>query len=230
MRSGWLQFLRSCMSMLFSAVAADRRGATAADFFEHFADGLVDQSVVERALRLDHVRVQDDLLLAREVRLDVALQTPEQERLQDAVELLDNLDALVRLRVIDLAPVAAVIVLLPVEVEPRLELREAGEDVREEEVQERPELGEVVLQGRAGEQELVRGRDALQLADQLAVEVFQPVPSSTTRYFQLYFWRNLRSAMTISNDVTITGNDGLIGVVVGSCRMRISARSCLLPW
>ena len=40
-------------------------------------------------------------------------------------------------------------------------------------MEEGPELGEVVLKGRASEEQLVGGGDALELADQLAVEVLQ---------------------------------------------------------
>eukprot|EP00959_Pyramimonas_sp_CCMP1952_P019835 419025-Pyramimonas_sp.AAC.1 len=62
------------------------------------------------------------------------------------------------------------------EVEPALKLTEVGEDVREDEVQQRPQLREVVLQRRAGEQQLVRRGDGAQLADEHAVVVLQAVP------------------------------------------------------
>merc|ERR1719379_608342 len=61
------------------------------------------------------------------------------------------------------------------EVEPRFEVREAGEYVREQEVQQAPELVKVVLQRRARQQQLVLRGDRFEFPDQLAVEVLQPV-------------------------------------------------------
>ena len=43
------------------------------------------------------------------------------------------------------------------EVEPLLEIAEVGKDVRKEKVEQTPQLGKVVLQGSARQQELVRG-------------------------------------------------------------------------
>jgi len=45
-----------------------------------------------------HLRVEEDFLLARQVGLHVTLEAPQQERLQDAVQLLHHLDALLALR------------------------------------------------------------------------------------------------------------------------------------
>jgi hypothetical protein len=61
-------------------------------------------------------------------------------------------------------------------VEPGLEGAEVGEDVGEEEVEERPELAKVVLEGRAREEELVVGAQRAQLAQEAAVPVLQAVP------------------------------------------------------
>ncbi|TNN48781.1 hypothetical protein EYF80_041020 [Liparis tanakae] len=67
------------------------------------------------------------------------------------------------------------------DVEPRLEAaQQTGgqgvvKDFRQKEVEEGPELGQVVLQRRAGQQQLVVGRQQLQLPHQPAVEVFDPV-------------------------------------------------------
>ena len=61
------------------------------------------------------------------------------------------------------------------DVEPGLELLQAGEDPGEDEVEQRPELLQVVLEGRARqEQPVVRGQ-LLELGKQLAVLVLQPV-------------------------------------------------------
>jgi hypothetical protein len=64
----------------------------------------------------------------------------------------------------------------------------------------------------------------------LQSKFFKRWPSSTTRYLKLYFCRNLRSAITISNDVTITGKSCVMGCDVGKRFERISARSCFDPW
>lgn len=48
-------------------------------------------------------------------------------------------------------------------------------DLRQQEVEERPELGQVVLEGRAGQQQLVVGGQPLQLPHQPTVEVLDPV-------------------------------------------------------
>ena len=64
----------------------------------------------------------------------------------------------------------------------------------------------------------------------LQSKFFKRWPSSTTRYLKLYFCRNLRSAITISNDVTITGKSCVMGCDVGKRFVRISARSCFDPW
>ena len=58
-------------------------------------------------------------------------------------------------------------------VKPRLELRQRTEDVWEQKVQKRPKLGQVVLERRAGEQQLVRGGNVLELANELAVNMCQ---------------------------------------------------------
>lgn len=49
------------------------------------------------------------------------------------------------------------------------------EDLRQQEVEEGPELGQVVLQRRAGQQQLVVGGETLQLPHQPTVEVLDPV-------------------------------------------------------
>lgn len=52
---------------------------------------------------------------------------------------------------------------------------EIVKDLRQQEVEEGPELGQVVLQRRAGQQQLVVGGETLQLPHQPTVEVLDPV-------------------------------------------------------
>ena len=147
------------------------RAGVAGYLLEQVRDCLVHQRVVELSLRLHHVRVEDNLFFARQVGLHVTLKATEQEGLEDAVQLIDHLDALAGFLVVD----AVVLLLLLGKVEPALELRQGGEDVGEEKVQQRPQLREGVLQRCSSQQQLVRGRDGLQLADEFAVEVLQAV-------------------------------------------------------
>mmetsp|Transcript_15009 Transcript_15009/g.38568 ORF Transcript_15009/g.38568 Transcript_15009/m.38568 type:complete len:573 (+) Transcript_15009:2004-3722(+) len=132
----------------------------------------VQQLLVELLLEGRHVRVHDDLHLAGQPDLHVALDAAEHEGPQQRVQLGDDLAAL-RLR-----GGSRVLVLLVVdvaEVEPRLKVREVAEHIGQDEVEQRPQLRQVVLQRRAGEQQLVVGGDGAQLPQQLAVKVLQPV-------------------------------------------------------
>lgn len=61
-------------------------------------------------------------------------------------------------------------------VEPRLEDVEVVKDLRHDEVEQGPQLVQVVLQGRAGQQQPVGAVVGLEVAHQLAVGVLQPVP------------------------------------------------------
>ena len=85
------------------------------------------------ALHGRELRVHDELGLGRDARLDVDLDAPEQEGLEHAVQLRDDL----------------LLDLLVLEVEPRVEVLRVGEDVGDEEVEQRPQLVQVVLQRRA---------------------------------------------------------------------------------
>ena len=64
----------------------------------------------------------------------------------------------------------------------------------------------------------------------LQSKFFNRCPSSTIKYLNWYFCKNLRSNMAISNDVTITGKLSSTTVLTGIRVFLISALSCLLPW
>ena len=49
------------------------------------------QLLIEVSLRLGHVGIQDELLLAGQAVLHITLHPPQQKRLQDAVQLVHNL-------------------------------------------------------------------------------------------------------------------------------------------
>ena len=71
-----------------------------------------------------------------------------------------------------------VVLLREVEVEPRLERFEVVEDVGQQEVEQRPQLGQIVLERRPREQQPVAilvHRNRLQLADETAIHVLQPM-------------------------------------------------------
>ena len=76
------------------------------------------------------------------------------EGLHEGVQLGDDIVALL-LR--EQGLVGALLAYLA-EVEPRLKVREAAEHIREDEVEERPELRQVVLQGRPCTREAGKGR------------------------------------------------------------------------
>ena len=91
--------------------------------------------VVRLALLPTERRVQNVLLLRGQVRLDVRLEAAKEEGLEERVEVVD-----------DLAGALGAKGLLDVwNVKPLLKRLEVLEDVGEDEVEERPELGEVVL-------------------------------------------------------------------------------------
>ena len=91
--------------------------------------------VVRLALLPTERRVQNVLLLRGQVRLDVRLEAAKEEGLEERVEVVDDLTgALGTEGLLDVG-----------DVEPFLEGLEVLEDVGENEVEERPELGEVVL-------------------------------------------------------------------------------------
>ena len=107
---------------------------------------------LERRLR----DAEDELLLLRQVLLDVALDAPQQVRLDELVQLGD-------------------LVLVGQGAVPPLELVQRRELLRHQEVQQRPELADRVLQGRARDQQAELGAHLLQARVQLRVEVLQAV-------------------------------------------------------
>ena len=108
------------------------------------------------------------LELGRQVLLDFGLEAAQEEGPQDAVQPLH--DALVPevgpARLDDVGEGCQ---------EPRLELVVAGEDVGHEEVEERPELHQVVLQGGASEEEAPLGGEVEQRPPALRAPVLDHV-------------------------------------------------------
>mmetsp|Transcript_13247 Transcript_13247/g.35347 ORF Transcript_13247/g.35347 Transcript_13247/m.35347 type:complete len:371 (-) Transcript_13247:1139-2251(-) len=95
-------------------------------------------------LHLRGVAVEHVLELGRDRQVHVCLETPQQEGLEDEVELGHHLALLLLLQDLGLATVVG-----HVKVEPLLEALEIVEDVRQEEVEQAPQFREIVLQGRA---------------------------------------------------------------------------------
>ena len=133
-------------------------------------DVLLQQLLVPRLLHLAHADLEDGLLLWRQTLLDVALDAPQQERPQHlharlwwpqrarqhggALAAGEPRGARLMQLLHDLCLVAA-----RVAAEPLVEALGAGEDLGQEEVEERPQLVQVVLQRRAGDEEAVGGAE-----------------------------------------------------------------------
>ena len=106
--------------------------------------GLGDVLLVELALALGQAALDDVLVLPGELLLDVFLQTAQQEWPQDGMEAGD--DGLVVLgRALDHARQRVG--------EPVLELRVGCEHLRHQEMHQRPQLHQIVLKGRARDQQ-----------------------------------------------------------------------------
>ena len=84
-----------------------------------------------------------------------------------------------------------------------MKLRQRTEHVRQQKVQERPKLGQVVLQRRAGEQELVRGGNVLQLANEFAIKVFQSMAFVDDQVLEVVLGQKL----SIRHDHLVRGDD-----------------------
>mmetsp|Transcript_24499 Transcript_24499/g.75672 ORF Transcript_24499/g.75672 Transcript_24499/m.75672 type:complete len:292 (-) Transcript_24499:33-908(-) len=116
---------------------------------------------VDVALRLGHGREQDGFGLGGQGLFDVVLQSPEDEGSQEFVELF--YDGGLGVGVDDL------------QVEELVEFLRRRKDVREEEIQQRPELVQVVLQRRSGNQEAVLDLELSHGLRELGVFVFDAV-------------------------------------------------------
>mmetsp|Transcript_34075 Transcript_34075/g.73803 ORF Transcript_34075/g.73803 Transcript_34075/m.73803 type:complete len:464 (-) Transcript_34075:575-1966(-) len=90
---------------------------------------LLHQVLVPLELHLRHTDLEDGLLLGRQALLNLRLHPPQQERPQKLVQLHDGL----------------VLLALAVDLEPLVELLGGREHVRQQKVQERPQLVQVVL-------------------------------------------------------------------------------------
>ncbi|KAI3476655.1 hypothetical protein L1887_61750 [Cichorium endivia] len=138
---------------------------------EPASDLAADDRVVELLLELGERRIEEILLLGRQVGLDVCLEPTQEERLEDLVELGDDLGG-VFLRE---DAVGALVVVNVGKVEPGLERGEVVKDVGQDKVEERPEFGEVVVERGAREDEAVGALEELEFADEAAVEVLEAV-------------------------------------------------------
>ena len=102
--------------------------------------------LVQLRLQRAHPDLDDLLDLVRELALDVLLQAAQQERAEHLMQTANNEERLLLVQ-LDLVARARV---GEGRVEPFVERLDRVEDLGEHEVQLRPELGKVVLQGRAG--------------------------------------------------------------------------------
>lgn len=139
------------------------------------------------------------------------------------------------------------------EVKPRLERVEIIKDVRQQEVEQRPQLRQVVLQWSSSQQQPVCSFVLFQFPNKTRSLTLQDkrqayttyrmrrqlrflirCPSSTTRYFHANFSKYLRSFMTISYEVMTTGYDWVPASRGILCETRSSSlrslRSALDPW
>lgn len=94
-------------------------------------EALVLHRVVEGRLVRGQRSEDDDLGLLRDRDLDVLLQPPQQERLQDVMELLDELAVQLRVR-------GSVGLQQGREIEPLLETVQVIKELRKQEIQKRP--------------------------------------------------------------------------------------------
>ena len=99
--------------------------------------------LVQLRLQRAHADLDDILDLVRQFGLDVLLETTQQERPQHLVQTTNNKQRLFFVQ-LDLVACARV---RERRVEPFIERLNRVEDFREREVEERPQLGEVILQG-----------------------------------------------------------------------------------
>mmetsp|Transcript_5634 Transcript_5634/g.14077 ORF Transcript_5634/g.14077 Transcript_5634/m.14077 type:complete len:265 (-) Transcript_5634:1604-2398(-) len=120
-----------------------------------------EQLLVQLFLHLGHSHHHDGFRLRWETLRDVGLEAPEHEGPQDLVQLRDHV--LLGFFVVDF------------EVEPFVELLGGGEDVGEQEVQQGPQLVEVVLEGRSREEQPIGGPEAPDRGAEHAGVVLEPM-------------------------------------------------------
>ena len=103
-----------------------------------------------------------------ELTLHVLDQSAEHERLEDLVQAGDDDDLLLLLHPVELLAVALLIV-----PEPLLEHLGVVEHLRKEQVEQRPQLAEIVLQRRPREQQSTVAPELVQVARQSPLAIFQ---------------------------------------------------------
>jgi hypothetical protein len=132
------------------------------------------------------LRAHSPARLVGQVRLDLGLGAAEHEGAEDLVQARDD-EQLLLLRQRGRRPGAAgagarrghpgtAPAVAQRRGEPLVERRRAVEHLRQHEVQQRPQLGEAVLQGRARQQDPVRGRQRAQRRREPRVGVLEPMP------------------------------------------------------
>ena len=154
--------------------------------------------MVDDTLESGHVALDDVLDLVGQLRLDLLLQASEEKRAEHFVQAADDEQRLLLVELDLLAGGGEG------RVEPLLERAARLEYVRQEEVEERPQLGQLVLQRRAGEQQAVRRYvERVQRHGQLAVVVLHAVALVDDHVAPAY----LGQARLVAYDVLVGGRE-----------------------
>lgn len=122
---------------------------------------LLDQGSIPLLLHVTHTNLQNGLLLGGQAALHIRLDTAQQEGTQHLVQLLHHLGLLL------LASIT--------QAEPLLELLCAAEHLRQQEVEQGPQLVQVVLQGGTGDEQAIVGAEHAHHAGKHGVLVLDAV-------------------------------------------------------
>lgn len=126
--------------------------------------------MIDDALQRRHVAFYDILDLVGQLRLDLFLETTQQERSQHFVQTTNDEQRFLLIELDFLASGGER------RVEPLLECRARFEYARQQEVEQSPQLGQFVLERRAGQEEAVRGEvERVEYLGELAVVVLHAV-------------------------------------------------------
>mmetsp|Transcript_38287 Transcript_38287/g.95145 ORF Transcript_38287/g.95145 Transcript_38287/m.95145 type:complete len:300 (+) Transcript_38287:807-1706(+) len=222
MRSGWLQFLRSCISMLFSAVAP--MGALPPLIFCSMSLMVLSTSA---SLKVRWVFTMCAYRMISFLRGRLVSTSPLSRRRRNGLRIPCNFSTTLTRLVASWSSVA----FWSVEKSNQDWNCDSDENTSGSRKWRRlHSSGRLFCSGVPVRSSLLAAGICLSSRISLQSKFFRRWPSSTTRYLKLYFCRNLRSAMTISNEVTMAGKAALMAAVVGMRCARMSARSCLLPW
>ncbi|KAH9409282.1 hypothetical protein TYRP_010285 [Tyrophagus putrescentiae] len=153
---------------------------------------------VEQSLEGGHVALHHVLHLVRQLVLHLLLQPPQQKRSKDLVQSSNNENRLLLIQLHLLAGGGKR------GVEPLLKGVAGLEDRREEKVEQRPQLGELVLKGRAREEDSMRcGVVRVENLRQLAVVVLHAVALVDDHVLPL----DLRQHRLVLDDVLVGGEE-----------------------